>query len=252
MILYFTGTGNSRYAADMLAELLDDETLDSSSYIKNGKSAEIHSEKPLVFVCPTYVAAPPPAFMDFIRAADFKGVKRAWFIMICAGAMGASAAYMKKLCREKELKFMGCEQLIMPQNYLLKMNGKEENEQVILEAESRLGLLAQSIREGKPFTRPEPKKWEVISTRMVLKPYYKFFITAKPFYTTDRCLSCGRCASVCPLGNIRTENGRPVWGDNCTHCMACIGVCPAKAIEYGRRSQGKERYYCKKYVKKQH
>ena len=57
MIIYFSGTGNSRYAADMLADLLGDETLDSAQYIRTGESAHIHSEKPLVFLCPTYVSA---------------------------------------------------------------------------------------------------------------------------------------------------------------------------------------------------
>ncbi|MDO5445707.1 MAG: EFR1 family ferrodoxin [Eubacteriales bacterium] len=250
MIVYFSGTGNSRYAADMLADLLDDVTFDSTDCIKNGSPAQICSEKPLVFVCPTYVSAPPLVFMDFIRKAEFTGCKKVWTVITCAGGSGAGAAYMKKLCCEKGLEFMGCEQLQMPQNYLLyfKIKDKNENDQTILEAEKQIRLFAQRIREGKAFTRPEPKKWETISTQMILKPYYKVFISARPFCTTDKCISCGRCASLCPLGNIRMKNGRPVWSDNCTHCMACIASCPKGAIEYGKKTQGKKRYYCKKYA----
>ena len=251
MIIYFSGTGNSRYAADMLADLLGDETLDSAQYIRTGESAHIHSEKPLVFLCPTYVSAPPLVFISFIRKAEFTGEKKAWSVITCAGGSGAGAAYMKQLCTEKGLTFMGCEQLPMPQNYLLyfKMKEKDENERVILAAEKQIRLFAQSILAGKVFTRPSPKKWETVSTKMILKPYYKWFITAKPFYSTDKCVSCGRCASVCPLGNIRLEAGRPVWHDACTHCMACISACPKGAVEYGKKSQGKQRYYCKKYAK---
>ena len=250
MIVYFSGTGNSRYAAEMLADTLDDETLDSSRYIKEGSSAKIYSEKPFVFLCPTYVSAPPLVFMEFIRKSEFMGARKAWFIITCAGGIGASAVYMKKLCREKELKFMGCEQLQMPQNYLIFFKTKEkgENARTIAEAEKQIESFADIIGEGKAFTRAEPKMWETVSTGMILKPYYKYFISARSFYTTDKCISCGRCTSVCPLGNIRIENSRPVWGDNCTHCMACIGVCPMEAIEYGKKSQGKNRYYCGKYV----
>ena len=75
--------------------------------------------------------------------------------------------------------------------------------------------------------------------------FYKKFVKAKGFYTTDRCTACGLCEEVCVLRNIRLENGRPVWGENCTHCMACICGCPAEAIEYGKKSIGKPRYMCR-------
>lgn len=39
------------------------------------------------------------------------------------------------------------------------------------------------------------------------------------------------------------KEGGPVWGKRCTHCMACICGCPAEAIEYGKRTVGKRRYY---------
>ena len=57
--------------------------------------------------------------------------------------------------------------------------------------------------------------------------------------------------SVCPLNNIRLENGKPVWGKNCTHCMACICYCPKEAIEYGQKSKGKPRYHFEALEKKQ-
>lgn len=47
----------------------------------------------------------------------------------------------------------------------------------------------------------------------------------------------------CPLNNIKLINGKPVWNKNCTHCMACICYCPVKAIEYGKKSKNKPRYY---------
>lgn len=67
----------------------------------------------------------------------------------------------------------------------------------------------------------------------------------KKFIVSDKCIHCGGCASRCPLGNIRMDGGRPVWGNNCTQCCACIGGCPTEAIEYGKKSAGKTRYYLK-------
>lgn len=74
--------------------------------------------------------------------------------------------------------------------------------------------------------------------------FYRFNMQPKKFTVSDVCVSCGKCEKVCPLGNIRMENGRPVWGEHCTHCMACISGCPAEAIEYGKSTRGKARYQC--------
>ena len=76
--------------------------------------------------------------------------------------------------------------------------------------------------------------------------FYWTTVRTKKFRSTEACVSCGRCAAVCPLGNIRMESGRPVWGENCTHCMACISRCPCSAIEYGQKTVGKVRYVCPK------
>ena len=48
MILYFTGTGNSKFVADYLAEKLNDETLSLNNIIKAGGSLVCESEKPYV------------------------------------------------------------------------------------------------------------------------------------------------------------------------------------------------------------
>ena len=54
MIVYFTGTGNSRYCAQFLAQQLQEECRDVSSFLRNGVAGEWTSERPWVFVAPTY------------------------------------------------------------------------------------------------------------------------------------------------------------------------------------------------------
>ena len=48
MILYFSGTGNSKYAADVIAELTGDEIVSLGDVIKNGERAVFKSQKPFV------------------------------------------------------------------------------------------------------------------------------------------------------------------------------------------------------------
>lgn len=250
MVVYFTGTGNSRYVAEMIADLSCDTAVDAGRMIKNGEKASLHSDKPFVFVSPIYVSAPPLIFTDFIKAAELSGNDKAYFVMTCASGMGAAPAYCEELCREKGLKYMGTRQVAMPQNYLIlfKMNTPERAREIIAEAEPHIKAIAERISGCSPFNNPEPKGWEKWSTELVLAPYYRWFMGAKDFRTTDACIGCGACVRACPLNNIRLVESRPVWGDSCTHCMACINLCPKTAVEYGSKTEGKDRHKCPKYL----
>ena len=99
------------------------------------------------------------------------------------------------------------------------------------------------IREGKPFSGPMVTWGGRVKSSIVNRLFYPLFVNAKGYYAADGCVGCGRCVKLCPLNNIRLEGGKPVWGRKCTQCMACICGCPARAVEYGKRTQGKERYY---------
>lgn len=252
MIIYYTGTGNSRYVAKMLAHLTGDELVNANEYIKSQRAAELKSEKPLVFVCPVYVSAPPRLLTDFVRSGSFSGCRRAYFVMTCAGGMGGSPEYCSRLCSQTGLEYMGTAQIQMPQNYLVYFKTKETEDNLakIEAAGPEIAKLAGFISQGRAFPDSGMKKWEYASTELILGMYYKWFMGAKKFAAGDECISCGKCVSLCPLNNIKLVDGKPSWGASCTHCMACINLCPKQAIEYGTASVGKPRYHCPEYIEK--
>lgn len=47
----------------------------------------------------------------------------------------------------------------------------------------------------------------------------------------DDCVSCGACASTCPVGAISEGDGKyEINADECIECGACADGCPADAI----------------------
>jgi ferredoxin len=123
------------------------------------------------------------------------------------------------------------------------MGTPQENRARIEAAFPVIDRIAGDVIGSRALNEHEPKLWELLATKLVLGPYYRFCMSAGPFAANDRCVGCGKCAALCPFGNITLKDMRPVWGKNCTHCMTCINLCPKDAIEYGSITSGKLRYH---------
>ena len=71
-----------------------------------------------------------------------------------------------------------------------------------------------------------------------IRPYYtprdrhgepiKDFLKAKPVTDPDKCVKCGLCARLCPMGSIDPADVSNVAG-KCIKCCACVKKCPTGA-----------------------
>nr|WP_325185651.1 EFR1 family ferrodoxin [uncultured Oscillibacter sp.] len=245
MVLYFTGTGNSRYAAQRIAAALSDELLSLNDRIKVEDTSSIKTAERLVIVTPTYAWRIPRLVESWLRRTEFPGAKQAWFVMTCGGEIGNAAKYNHMLCQEKQLAYMGTAQIVMPENYIAMFNAPQAEEalQIIAKAEPDIDRAISAIAASQAFPPPRHNLYDRFMSGPVNPIFYSFFVKANAFTAGDACTGCGQCVKLCPTNNITLQNGRPVWGGDCTHCMACICHCPTEAIEYGKKSVGKPRYH---------
>ena len=246
MILYFSGTGNSAYVANKIGEQIGDTVVNLLEKIKNHDYSEIHSDKPFVFVYPTYAWQIPRILKDWIYHTEFSGNQSAYFVATCGESMGDSDKYLEKICQDKNLQYMGCGKVVMPENYIAMFKTPDQDEaiKIVQKASTVIEKIADTIKAGKSIKKEKIGVAEKMASGIVNKAFYPMFVSAKKFYATDACVKCGKCEQVCPYNNIKLVNGTPTWGDDCTHCMACICKCPTEAIEYGKKSKGRVRYQC--------
>lgn len=252
MIVYYTGTGNSRYAAQYLAHALGEPLIDSFDTIRRGGGTLLTSDTPWIFVCPAYAWRIPRVFEEYISRSRFQGHRKAYFVMTCGDGIGDARRHLSKLCTRWGLEFMGVGKVVMPENYLAMFEVPTAKQSAVIRrtAHWTLEKIANAIRDGQPLSAPRPGFRGVLQTWLVNGPFYALCVKAKNFRADDRCIGCGECVRRCPLNNVELANGKPRWGKNCTHCMACICCCPTEAIEYGKISTGKYRYQCPEYIPK--
>jgi len=243
MILSFSGTGNSRYTAILLGKLLEDEVFSLNELISSENRSSVKSEKPLVFVVPTYCYHIPSVVDEYIKNTELSCPK-VYFVMTCGAGIGGAGAANRALCTRNGLNYMGSFPVVMPDNYLVmyEPSSKREAEARVAALPEKLKSIAQTIKCGdavKESNSSVGRQVSIIGSRL----FYSAFVKPEKFRVTDACVSCGSCAKLCPLNNISITDGAPKWGENCVHCLSCICGCPVNAIEYGKGTVGRRRHY---------
>ena len=245
MILYFSGTGNSKYAAKRIADALGDEILNLNDRIKASDTSPVETGERVIIVTPTYAWRIPRVVRDWLLKTELRGAKQAWFVMTCGSEIGNADKYNRELCAEKAISCMGTAQIVMPENYIAMFSAPQADEarQIVAKAEPNIDCVIASIQSNQPFAPTRNNLYDRFMSGPVNLIFYKFFVNADAFTVSDACISCGQCAKRCPMNNVTLKDGKPVWGKACRHCMACICYCPVSAIEYGKKSVGQPRYH---------
>lgn len=242
MILYFSGTGNSRYVAERIVKITEDEVVSINKRLKARDNSALHSSKPYVIVSPVYAGRIPRVVEKFIKEIEFKGSNKVYVVVTCSETPYRTKDYIEKLLSESSMILEGFNSVVMPQNYIVMYDipSKKESDKIIEQSENRITEIAELIKVENQLL-PEQPGTKMMS-RMINPVMYATMVKAKGFYSNDKCSGCGKCVMVCPLNNIELVDGKPHWGKECTHCMACISNCSSVAIEYGKKTQIRNRY----------
>lgn len=247
MILYFSGTGNSRHVAQAIAAKTGDQLLSLNHCLKTQQQTIPVGPEPLVIVCPVYAWRIPRLVDAYLRSAVCAEQQRVYFVLTCGSDSANALHHLKKLCQRKNWQLQGFAEIVMPENYTAMFECPDEQtaQQVLAAAAPIIAEIAADIQAGRHFSRGGSNSLATkLKSGIVNSLFYALIVKAKGFHVcAQSCNSCGKCATLCPLNNIRLSDGQPRWGKDCTHCMACINACPQQAIEYKQVSQGKPRYF---------
>ena len=241
MIFYFSGTGNSAWAARQLAHLTGDEACDIA---KLNDLPNMDNAKQIGFVFPVYAWGAPEIMADF--AKKLPGPQVFTFgVCTCGEDAGLTMKRFSKL-----YPLSSSYSLLMPSNYILGSDTDDEGDirQKIMAARTELERMAQEILRQEEVYRVHEGAMAGVKSHLVNFGFNKFARSAKPFFAEDNCNGCGQCARNCPASAISLRDGKPVWAAQCCQCLRCINECPQQAIQYGKSTAGRRRYTIRAYL----
>lgn len=249
LILYFSGTGNTKYVANLFSQAL----------VAKGVSVQMRSaEEPqpveagydfLVVGCPKYYEYPALFLLQYLRKVLPAAQHQTPVLAFCTEASAAKTDFsgLAKLLRQKNHELCITQSFTMA-NDLMFLGGflptpQKEVQGNLKKAAQLVPTLVNALLAGQrqtekvaPYLRPVYHA--VAAGCTAVMPLF-----AMNYAASDACIGCGLCAKSCPKSNIQMVEKRPRFGKNCIFCTRCINLCPAHAILYGKKQY--PQYICR-------
>ncbi len=246
MIFCFSGTGNSRYAAEKLSAALDDDLIDIPDALrKRDLTYHVKENEKVGFVFPVYFFALPTIIEEFVGRLTLEGNPRPYVYVVftCGGEAALADRVFARLLAKQGRTLSAAFSLPMVDNYILMYDVHTPSQQQaqLAAADQALGGITRAVAAGQDggFSSG-PLQWAMTT---FLHPLYRYGRRTRKFHAEDTCNGCGLCEEICPCGAIKRSGVKPQWvKKRCVHCLGCIHRCPEEAIQYGKATKKRHRY----------
>lgn len=225
MLFYFTGTGNSLYAAKQIEKYPL-----SIPQVMRGTELDFSAEQ-IGIVAPIYGHEVPPMVKEFLRKAQFH-TDYFYMVLTYGNRHGGAAELAYLLCRSCGIRPSYINMLMMVDNWLPSFD-MEEQIKLDKKVEEHLAEIAADIQGRRKMIAPvTDTDWAAHAQFLEGMKHLPPDAWQHLLRVTDACTGCGLCTRVCPSASIRMENSRAVHiPGNCQTCLACAHLCPQKAVQ---------------------
>jgi|GEM_PF-36277 glyoxylase-like metal-dependent hydrolase (beta-lactamase superfamily II)/ferredoxin len=256
-IYYFTGTGNSLFAAKTIADNLNAKLISIASL---RKSKKIKSEADVIgLVFPVYysvnLGGVPLIVEDFLKRLEYSNYAYVFAVCTCGTSALSTVLNLKKIISSGGGILSSGFILKLPSNFIPVSPAKQKK--ILLKSVKKLEAISLAVSrekrgrfevKGSKLIRALLKPVMNALRKSVIKNLNQFIGTEglsireiipfldRSFRTDWNCNGCGICTKVCPVRNVEIISGKPSWMHHCENCMACLHWCPRQAIHGGTQS----------------
>ncbi|WP_320130204.1 EFR1 family ferrodoxin [uncultured Sphaerochaeta sp.] len=256
LILYFSGTGNTRFIAKRLFEALKEEHHEVTLASMEDNPAETYTGYDLYCLgFPVYACTMPENFSAYCQKLALPTTKKVVFFSTLGFYGGNGMRTISKQFIKRGMQPLYAAEIRMPGSdglvFMKKQSKYVRNLQQRdffhdKDIEKAIDSMVESISNEKVPTlsqiAPLHLGGVVVGGLMhvsfgLVTNWYK-----KKFRANDACIGCHLCEKNCPVSNIKVEGKTVHFSDTCIICMRCINNCPAEAIQIGKLTLGTFRW----------
>ena len=233
--IYFSGTGNSRYAVEVFCDEYDKDAKAFSIEDVNVIEA-VKREEMLVFAYPVQYSTVPKIMSNFISAHKELWKNKKIFIIATMGLFsGDGAGVLGRLLQKYGAQILGGLHLNMPHSIGDKKVLKrtlEKNKELVKKAEQKIKKAVRLLKSENPTQEGIGVLYRMagfFGQRLYFGHKTKKY-SDKLRINEEKCIGCGKCEKLCPMNNIKVVDKKVVQNNQCTMCYRCINNCPKQSM----------------------
>jgi len=261
MIFYFSGTGNTRWAAEAVARALGEPLIAIADAADGDCHYSLSAGERIGIFFPVHGWRPPHIVRRFIRRlhiADAEG-HYCYALATCGDSVGRAMQLLRDDLAVAGIRLDSTFSLIMPESYValpfMYTDSPERERQKKAQARADLDRYLPHITNRDTCLELLHRGYAPWIYTFVIGAYFNArLITDRPFVVDpERCVGCRKCETVCPVKNVvngadDSKRFLPAWlhDGRCTTCLACYHYCPHHAIDYRKAiTKNRGQYYFK-------
>ncbi|WP_419727176.1 EFR1 family ferrodoxin [Terrisporobacter petrolearius] len=236
-MIYFSGTGNSKYIVDYLGNKLKENNHNVKIYnIEQNPIIPIDTDL-LVIGGPIYAGNVPEKLIRWVLRNVPESSANSIVYSTSAGLINAHGvdSLAKKLSK-KGYNILAKETYLMPRNFYFgkyPKNTKDEVDEMLKDVNKQLDELVDKIcldtLKSKEFENKGVLGKDLLAETFSVMSRFM----GKSFSVDDNCIKCGICVKNCPENNIYFDKDKNIrFSNKCMLCCRCIHNCPKNAINY--------------------
>jgi ferredoxin/flavodoxin len=245
VIFYFSGTGNTWWVSERIVQTLNGMGTEASAHsieqVSMEETAALISEADAVgFGFPIYGSDAPRNFLHFLQALPQQTQDKDTFGFVTQlGWSGDGFNFLRGMMEKKGYRLKWATEFNMPNNIALSFfpfpysADYERFTRQLQKCEQKIGRVCQKIAAEEGW-REHSDLFSAASAWIQRGPFRQAHDWGRKYWSVDAeaCIGCERCLRICPVSNIRMEEGVAVHGGECVYCMRCYNYCPTLAIHY--------------------
>lgn len=255
VIFYFSGTGNTWWAADKLRGFLMQQghevgmhPIECLSY--DDVTRQVQESDHIIIGFAVAGSTAHPNMRRFVKDFPSSAVKKPVSVFgTHALASGDSAWHMGSMLVDKgytlkhAVHFRMMNNFHVPRYRFTKPRNDERLDKLLNRAQKKVEALANAILMDKPIIRGNHLLGHLVGgfqrsgIDTVIRSLNQDFGV-----DDDRCADCEKCVRICPVHNIHKANGTYHFGSSCVLCMRCYHQCPQSAIYIGETSLDERKF----------
>lgn len=204
MILFFSATGNSRYAASRIAEATGQKIVSIVDCVREDRY--VFENEEIGIVSPTYDWGLPSIVREFLEKASFR-TGYLYFAATYGTTPGASGFMANKAIRERNIDAYYSVRMVDTWTPIFDLSTPEKVRKYTGTTEADIDRIICSVRERRRnrYMTPLPP---AIFTERIAQPFYDRRVRLTSHFHVEE--SCGRCSGESSPGCSLTSGG--CWG----------------------------------------